>query len=192
MVDRDVRVGISTLDQLVIRLHPLILGHDSIVVDKCLSDVAFTLGVVPVSTHKSIVPVVLTMLPLVDEAVVVDVTKSVLVADIGLKAHIVIDEVVKTVEIWQAKFQVFARVPIIIAYKTIFGEGSASTASQVVKDFIVEYILIERSQISLNIDWVILCSVVLLKLLKTDLLIVIQVHHLEDSYIFCSVSASQT
>jgi len=130
------------------------------------------------------------MFPLVYDTVVIDVTKSVLVADIGLKTHIIIDDVVKRIEMWQAKLQVFTRVTKLIACNTIV--SSASTASQVVKDFIVELSLIERSQISLNIDWTILCSVVLQKFLKTDLLIVIQVHHLEDSDVFCSVSASQT
>ena len=96
------------------------------------------------------------MFPLVYDTVVIDVTKSVLVADIGLKTHIIIDDVVKRIEMWQAKLQVFTRVTKLIACNTIV--SSASTASQVVKDFILEFSLIERNQITLNIEWTILRS----------------------------------
>ena len=135
-LSRDVSVWILTLDYRVILLHPLLFGHNSIVVNKCLSNIALALGIVPPSTHLLEVPVVAIVLPLVDGAVVVKVTESVLVADVGLKAHMIIDDVVKIVEKWQDKLQVFARVPKLIALETIC--IIASTASKVVKDFTVE------------------------------------------------------
>ena len=135
-LSRDVKVWIITLDYWVILLHPLLFGHYSIVIDKCLSNIAFALGIVPPSTHLLKVPVVLIMFPLAYDAVVVKVTESVLVADVGLKAHMIIDDVVKIVEKWQDKLQVFARVPKLIALKN--NCAIASTASKIVKDFIVE------------------------------------------------------
>ena len=161
----NVRVRIITLDHHVILPHPLIVRHDSIVGD-CFLHIALALGMVPEPTDESIVIVVLVMLPLFDLAIVVCVTELELVADVGLKAFIIVDNVVQAVKLGQRELQVFPCVAIT-AYFT-FGVITGAT-SQKLKNIILDRLLVERSLIALQVDWVVFRAIVLKELLKTDL-----------------------
>ena len=78
----------------VILLHPVLIGHDSIV-NNGLSNVALALRVVPEAADEFVMRVVLSLLPLFDDAVVIDVSESELVAHVGLIRRMVVKDVVK-------------------------------------------------------------------------------------------------
>ena len=111
---RDGLVFVVALDHHVVLSHPLIVRKDS-VVNNCLLHVALALGMVPESADKPVVPVVLALLPVLNDSVVVNVAQPELVADIGLKADVVIDNVVQAVEQGQGQLQVFPCIAIIRA-----------------------------------------------------------------------------
>ena len=78
----------------VIIFHPDLVGHDSIV-NYGTSDVALSLRIVPEATHEFVVPIVLPLLPIFDDAVAIDVSKSELMAHVGFIRYMVVKDVVK-------------------------------------------------------------------------------------------------
>ena len=129
------------------------------------------------------------MLRIIDDSISVPVAKFKLVVDEGLEAHVIVDNVVQAVQLGRGKLKVFPRVARIadFSFSVICGP-----AFQEVKHVVIDYILIERSQLTLQIKRGIFRFVVLEKLLETDFIIIIEVHHLENSNIFCSVRTTQT
>ena len=93
---RDGLVREIALKHHIVLLVPCCEVHDSIVLQGLL-DISGALGVVPEAADELIVPIVLVLLPLLDNAIVIGVAKSELMASIGLKAHVIIDYVVKRV-----------------------------------------------------------------------------------------------
>ena len=93
---------------------------------------------------------------------------------IVLKAQVVANDVVESVQHGQGELQVFPRVARGIAILNI--RSWLGTASHVVEHLVFH--CIERRQGALQVDWVVLGAVVLKKLLKTDLAVVIEVNHL--------------
>lgn len=185
---RNRTIPIVSLDHHVVLSHPLLICQDSIV-NNGLLHVALTLGIVPEPSDKPIVPIVLVMLPLLDNPIVICVSESELMADVGLIAHVVVDDVVQTVQMGKGKLQVFPSVALFVAYQTFC--IITGTTLQEVEHIFVDRFLIKRSQIALQVDGRVLSSVVLKKLFKTELLVIIEVHHLEDSDVFGAICTSK-
>jgi len=78
----------------VILLHPSLIGHDSIVNNGAFN-VARALRVVPEAADEFVMPVVLILLPLFDDAVAIDISESELMAHVGLIRRMVVKDVVK-------------------------------------------------------------------------------------------------
>ena len=137
-----------TLDHHVILSHPLVVGHDSIVKDSLL-DIAFALGMVPEPSNRFIVSIVPVMFVIIDDAISVPVTQCEIMVDEGLEAHVIVDNVVQAVQLGRGKLQVFPRVARIadLSFSVICGP-----ALQEVKHIIIDHILIERSQFTLQIE----------------------------------------
>ena len=169
------------LDHHVILPHPLLYAHDSIVKDSLL-DIACALGMIPEPSDLFIVPVVLVMFCIIDDSISVPVAKLKLMVYEGLEVHMIADNVVQAVQLGHGKLQVFPRVARRIADLSFGVIGGP--AFQEVKHIISDLILIERSQLALQIERIIFRLVVLEKLLKTDFIIIVEVHQLEDSNIF--------
>ena len=103
-----------SFEQLIVRLVELIEGHGSIVGDGLL-DVAPALGIVPEAADMSVMPIVPILLRASDLAVPVIIAKSKLMIDVGLEARIVVNDVVKRVEVRYDGLKVFPRVALCTA-----------------------------------------------------------------------------
>jgi len=137
---------------------------------------------IPEPSDLFIVPVVLVMFCIIDDSISVPVAKLKLMVYEGLEVHMIADNVVQAVQLGHGKLQVFPRVARRIADLSFGVIGGP--AFQEVKHIISDLILIERSQLALQIERIIFRLVVLEKLLKTDFIIIVEVHQLEDSNIF--------
>ena len=182
----DVTVRIVALDHHVVLFHPLFVRQDAVVKYR-LFHVALALGMVPESADLPVVLVVFVLFPVLNDAVGVRVTQSELVADIGLKADVIVHNIVQAVEHGQGQLQVFPSIPpirAILTFRVVTG-----TTLHVLKDVVPNRLLVEGRQVAFEIDRAIFGAVVLEELLRADLMVVIEVDHLENSHIFCPVGA---
>ena len=181
----DVSILVVTLDHHVILFIPRIVGHNTIVRDS-LSDVACALGIVPESADEFVVVVILLLLLLLDDSIEVCVTNEELVGHVVLKAHVVVNDVVKSVQHGQGKLQVFPSVANGVA-RLISSRSRLGAAFHVVEYLVLHRI--ERRQRALQVDWTVLGAIVLKNLFKTDRAVVIEVHQLVESDDFGAVAA---
>lgn len=107
-------------------------------------------------------------------------------ADVSLKAHMIVNNITERQDNWQNCFEVLSCVTLGIAFLPFCGR--LGRAPQVVKKLMEDGL--ERRQVVLEVDWVVLHPVVLKKLHKTDFIVVVEIHQLILSDIFCSVSTS--
>ena len=137
---------------------------------------------IPEPSDPLVVVVVIFLLPHLDFTIVINVMKIMLAADVVLKVDVIINDVVEGEQHGQSSLHVFPSIAIFTHFVT---QSSLLLAPDVVK-YLVLYLL-EWSQMALEIKWLRLRALVLKHLLKTDFIVVIEVHLLEESDILGSV-----
>lgn len=85
-------VWIVALNHHIVLLVPCRKVHDSIVGDRHAL-IAGTLGVVPEPADELVVPVISVLLVSINDTIVVTITKGKLMADVGLIAHMVTNDI---------------------------------------------------------------------------------------------------
>ena len=90
----NVAVWIVALNHHIVLLVPCCKVHDSVVGDRHTL-VSGTLGVVPEPADEPVVPVISSLLVLINDTVFVTVTKGHFMVDVGLIAHIVTNNIVE-------------------------------------------------------------------------------------------------
>ena len=181
----NVSVFVVSLEHHIILLVPLFIGHFSIVFDS-FADISGALGVVPEAADELVMPVILVLLPRLDDAVIVGVANLEFLHRVNLIAHTIVDNVVETVNHGQNSLEVFKRIARVSAGLVLSGRlGSAP-------DVVVKrvFALHEGRQAALKVKGHVLHPVVLKKLHKTDFVVVVEIHQLILSDIFCSVSTT--
>ena len=93
-------VWIVALNHHIVLLVPCREVHDSIVGDRPAL-IAGTLGVVPEPADELVVPVISILLVSINDTIVVSITKGELMADVGLIAHMVANDIVERQDDWQ-------------------------------------------------------------------------------------------
>ena len=68
---------------------------------------------IPESSDELIVPIMLVLLPLLNDTVVVGVSESKLMVDVGFEAHIVVEDVVEGQDCGQDRLEVFTSVSLL-------------------------------------------------------------------------------
>ena len=69
--------------------------------------------IIPESSHRLIVIIMILVLPPLDHAVAIDVSEGVLTVDVVLEAHVVVEDVVEGVQTGKPRLQVFTSVAIL-------------------------------------------------------------------------------
>ena len=122
----------------------------------------------------------------VNDAILIIVAKGKLMVDIGLEAGMVTNNVLKRVDHGQDCLEVRSGVASCIAVLR-YTRWLRCTSQVVVKLVLDAHV---RRLVALKVDWVVLGAVVLKKLHKTDLVVVVEIHQLILSDIFCSVTTT--
>ena len=181
----NVRVRVVPLEHHIILLVPLFIGHYSIVFNS-FADISGALGVVPEAADELVMPVVLVLLPRLDDAVIVGVANLEFLHRVNLIAHTIVDNVFETVNHGQNSLEVFIRIALGCA-GLVLG-GRPGFALDVVEKRV--FALNEGRQAALKVKGHVLHPVVLKKLHKTDFVVIVEIHQLILSDIFCSVSTT--
>ena len=161
--------GVVTTEHHVILFVPLVKCHDSIV-DQCLHNISFTFRIIPEASDELIVPIVLVLLPLLNDAVLVGVSESKLVTDVGFEAHIVVEDVVEGQDCGQDRLEVLTSVSLLA--DVIVG------ALRWIAPHVGEKLIFdcrEGRQVTLKVDGRVLHSIGLKELTHADFLVVVKV-----------------
>ena len=121
-----------------------------------------------------------------DDTIKIPVTNGKFMADVSLIAHMIVNNIAERQDNWQDCFEVLSCVTLGMALLTFCGR--LGWAPQVVVKLMEDGL--ERWQVVPEVDWVVLHPVVLKKLHKTDFVVVVEIHQLILSDIFCSVSTA--
>lgn len=165
----NIRVRVVAFEHHVILFVPLLKCHDSIV-DKCLANISFTFRIIPEASDELIVPIVLVLLPLLNNAVVVGVSESKLMTDVGFEAHIVVEDVVEGQDCGQDRLEVLTSVSLLadVIVGTLLW-----IAPHVGEELIFD--CREGRQATLKVDGRVLHSIGLKELIHADFLVVVKV-----------------